>query len=39
MKNKIVELRKLIKNQQKEIEDLKRRARKQKWWNVYFAWK
>ena len=33
------ELKKLIEEQQKEIEHLRKKARRQKWWNVWFAWK
>ena len=35
----ITELKKLIEEQQKEIEHLRKKARRQKWWNVWFAWK
>jgi hypothetical protein len=33
------EIEKILEKQREEIEKLKRRARRQKWWNVYFAWK
>jgi hypothetical protein len=31
-------MKKQIKKQQKEIEKLKKEAKRQKWWNVWFAW-
>jgi hypothetical protein len=39
VKQNIKELNKILKEQQEEIEKLKIRAKRQKWWNVWFAWK
>jgi hypothetical protein len=35
---KITEIEETLIKQQEEIERLKKRAKRQKWWNVWFAW-
>ena len=32
-------LKEQIKKQQEEIEKLKKKARRQRWWNVWLVWK
>jgi len=36
---KLKDLEKAVKQQQEEINRLKKKAKRQKWWNVWFAWK
>ena len=36
--NKIKDLEKAVKIQQEEINKLKKKAKRQKWWNVWLAW-
>lgn len=37
--NKTAALEKTLKAQQEEIENLKKKAKRQKWWNVWLTWK
>lgn len=38
-KQKIKDLEKAVKEQQEEINKLKRKVKRQKWWNVWLAWR
>ena len=37
--NKLKDLEKVVKEQQEEIDWLKKKAKRQKWWNVFLLWK
>jgi hypothetical protein len=37
--NKTKDLEKALEKQQEEIAELKKKAKRQKWWNVWLAWK
>jgi wobble nucleotide-excising tRNase len=37
--NKTEQLEKAIKKQQEEIDKLKKVTKRQKWWNVWIAWR
>jgi len=36
--NNSEELKSIIESQQEEINKLKKHARRQRWWNIFFAW-
>jgi len=38
-KQNLIDLEKAVKKQQEEINKLKRKAKRQKWWNIWLVWK